>query len=117
MKTELKPCPFCGGEAKHNVAHLWHSIECTRCGASTTWRSTKRGARRLWDRRAPKQPKQRLPIGTRVKVSGWLKEPFMARVTGYDECYVKDTRVVSDKGVEWIVGVEDCEVLGKEGGG
>ena len=32
--TELKPCPFCGGEAEavHEINGMW-TVECTKCGA------------------------------------------------------------------------------------
>ncbi len=37
---ELKPCPFCGGEADHSMGERgdgtpWPYIECVDCGAST----------------------------------------------------------------------------------
>ena len=36
MREELKPCPFCGGnaEAVHEIDDLWATVECTGCGAS-----------------------------------------------------------------------------------
>lgn len=30
--SELKPCPFCGGEAKHFGGAGYHCIRCTSCG-------------------------------------------------------------------------------------
>ncbi len=37
MSEELKPCPFCGGEATHSVGKKgdgsdWHYVECIVCG-------------------------------------------------------------------------------------
>ena len=30
--TDLKPCPFCGGEAEYQfIAHANHLIHCTDC--------------------------------------------------------------------------------------
>lgn len=37
MSAELKPCPFCGGEAKHNdggnsvFGRLWWAVGCVEC--------------------------------------------------------------------------------------
>lgn len=39
MSEQLKPCPFCGGEAKTYMKHkrigltLW--VQCTKCNAET----------------------------------------------------------------------------------
>lgn len=50
-EIELKPCPFCGGEAVergHNV--VW--IRCRECGAETkAWCSSEQ-AKEAWNRRA-----------------------------------------------------------------
>jgi len=49
MQTELKPCPFCGGEAAHgtikysegdrnaklNDQYKYYFINCIKCGATT----------------------------------------------------------------------------------
>ena len=29
MTTELKPCPFCGGEAKHRATDGYHYVICS----------------------------------------------------------------------------------------
>jgi hypothetical protein len=34
MKQELKPCPFCGGEAEY-MGTAFTAIRCTKCGVST----------------------------------------------------------------------------------
>lgn len=33
--TELKPCPFCGGEAILSKKGSYYSIECDKCGCGT----------------------------------------------------------------------------------
>lgn len=53
MKTELKPCPFCGGEkikAVHGKWMWW--CKCGECGAESAIRNTKAEAIEAWNRRA-----------------------------------------------------------------
>lgn len=55
MSEELKPCPFCGGEAKEFTGedaapHRW-TVECDRCGAHVG-SDTRHKARAKWNRRA-----------------------------------------------------------------
>lgn len=33
--AELKPCPFCGGEAELRINHCAAYVECKECEAST----------------------------------------------------------------------------------
>ena len=48
----LKPCPFCGGEAKWgNVLHNY--IECKECGFETIWYDTEEEAITTWNTRKP----------------------------------------------------------------
>ena len=58
MVREIKPCPFCGGEAKVRRVGRWKqrfSAFCSRCYKSTisgsAWKLTKRGAIREWNSR------------------------------------------------------------------
>ena len=64
-ETELKPCPFCGGEAGlyHHTPFgyepSWH-VECVDgdggdegCGCGTCHHETKAEAIAAWNRRAP----------------------------------------------------------------
>ena len=59
--AELKPCPFCGGEAvlSHNYTGNGHSyIECTNCKIHSPWfarefdSSSDQNAINYWNRRA-----------------------------------------------------------------
>ena len=39
-KNELKPCPFCGGKAEHEIFDdgflVWCRVECKPCGVTLT---------------------------------------------------------------------------------
>jgi Lar family restriction alleviation protein len=54
MSEELKPCPFCGGDAQ--VTYFWqsysHMIVCEDCGNKTPPQHTKDEAVAAWNRRA-----------------------------------------------------------------
>lgn len=63
MSNELKPCPFCGGEAKILI-HTFHALPlpsnvqvgCTKCGCRTDpWYGTKREAIDAWNTRTGEQ--------------------------------------------------------------
>lgn len=50
--TELKPCPFCGGEA-HIVTAVGESwVLCDKCRATTEMHASKQLAVAAWNRRA-----------------------------------------------------------------
>ena len=56
-KTELKPCPFCGGEAEivdtgDLYGHCEYSVSCTSCNCNTDWLTNKKEAVQAWNKRA-----------------------------------------------------------------
>ena len=62
MSEKLKPCPHCGGEAKHESVKswnpekedyigLWHRVICTKCRAETKSFYTEAEAIEAWNRR------------------------------------------------------------------
>lgn len=70
MKSKLKPCPFCGGEASVNITKYhaesdvaklngqasFYGVNCVSCGADTrglVGSKTEEEAIRAWNRRAP----------------------------------------------------------------
>ncbi len=61
-EIELKPCPFCGGEAEINVdreavedtekRHWAYTVVCKRCCATSGLTYLPEKARKAWNRRA-----------------------------------------------------------------
>lgn len=88
MADELKPCPFCGGEAEHAVGKRgngepWEYIECGVCGATAD------GAI-AWNTRAapPPEPSEAWqPIETAPKDGAWVlaARGVIPYVTAWDD--------------------------------
>ena len=52
--NELKPCPFCGGEAESYDDYMgFCHIQCTKCGNGTLKCTTASEAKHLWNKRVP----------------------------------------------------------------
>ena len=50
--AELKPCPFCGGEARFELYRDSYYIRCKKCGIRTSVEFTVTKAIEVWNRRA-----------------------------------------------------------------
>lgn len=53
MSVKLKPCPFCGGEAKffEDKGYQIFSVTCTECDAGTNGYGIEQDAIEAWNRR------------------------------------------------------------------
>lgn len=69
MSKELKPCPFCGSEAKIKKTKEkflldefveYYSVFCTNCCCETQYSSTEEETVKDWNRRADNGKLQRL---------------------------------------------------------
>lgn len=58
MNKELKPCPFCGGKVKKNIAPFYKTVMfvCENCGADTCFYGAEYEpkATEAWNRRTEK---------------------------------------------------------------
>lgn len=70
-ETNLLPCPFCGGEAKHvSLSGLLHGVECRSCAWSVLpVLASEEDAARVWNTRAE-------------RTCRYVKDPD----TGYELC-------------------------------
>ncbi len=52
-KKKLKPCPFCGGEAKVVKADITYTVMCIQCPATIgrQWYAERKEAVEAWNRR------------------------------------------------------------------
>ena len=91
MSEELKPCPFCGGEAKGQygwMGYNCHQIVCSKCGTMTEGANTYEEAAEKWNQRTTKKP--------RVEAQSCFECEYLngARCKLFDNAIIADT---SDK--------------------
>lgn len=51
-RPELKPCPFCGGEAIIEDVVYNYAVMCTRCRCETRWEPNEDAVIDIWNRRS-----------------------------------------------------------------
>lgn len=57
LNSDLKPCPFCGGEASLSIGQCdpsnleIHYVECLECASSGAWKDEPFGAAYAWNQR------------------------------------------------------------------
>ena len=74
MTEQLKPCPFCGGDAfaDNGPAHIWY-VQCQECLIDGVLKPTKAEAIEAWNRRA--QPAQAVPVLTDAELAVLMPPP------------------------------------------
>lgn len=87
---ELKPCPFCGGEARthyHSLEQTW-SVECGQCSCMMPYVGlTEADAIAAWNHRPAEQ-------ALRIEGARMMLEKLQA---------VAEVEVYSDEGVQWML--------------
>lgn len=71
MKSELLPCPFCGGKAKVMQSHNPYVI-CENCHVSTPMFSWKQDAVAAWNRRAEESRSDCEVLRSNCEVPQWI---------------------------------------------
>jgi Lar family restriction alleviation protein len=58
-ETELKPCPFCGYEARlYFDVHDMNGVVCKKCGAKIYGFGSRGSAKSAWNRRADNEQRE-----------------------------------------------------------
>ena len=85
MANELKPCPFCGGEAKLFTARgkCNQIVRCLACNVSPGYRQTKKEAIEAWNTRAEQKPVAVANISFTKEQLERLKEEVIHELTAY----------------------------------
>jgi Lar family restriction alleviation protein len=81
--TELKPCPFCGGQATTDMTGGQHFASCDGCGMETALWQTDSAMRDAWNRRPepiPAEAPADKPSGGELREA--VDQPLLVRETG-----------------------------------
>ena len=58
-ETELKPCPFCGGDARQYEGQTrYHGVACRKCTCNIYGYASRGAAKRAWNRRADNEQRE-----------------------------------------------------------
>jgi Lar family restriction alleviation protein len=75
--VELKPCPFCGGDAISDVTPVkameGHSVFCEDCGVAVPKEPSAALAQSHWNRRAALEGSVAVPVVGRATRMGWKR--------------------------------------------
>lgn len=111
--TQLKSCPFCGGEGAldgkpHGDGETAHYVRCLSCGCEGPWMKTEGNAIRLWNLRTPEKvtpPMRKIP---KPRVENVQPEWLQKMVVGIAEarhfiCILDGERfsIVKSPGSRW----------------
>ena len=79
MNDSLKPCPFCGGEARL-IGHSPYSITCCNCRTTTVICNTPDDAIEAWNRRVQPTFTPDELDAIRRNVSDWRAERELSKI-------------------------------------
>ena len=81
----LKPCPFCGGEAVYRTSMGVYWVKCIKCGVSIDAAGDRKAANERWNRRAEEED-------TRINVyeNMWNTLKLDCDVSRHDRVFVSD---------------------------
>lgn len=111
MPEELKPCPFCGGEAKFGANKSCCGrtvrIDCTNpeCGGCVTTFSSKAEATKAWNRRT-QQPNEPLTVDELRKMIGqwvWVESKDVLCPNGWYRVEPQFRETISLAGVDGTI--------------
>jgi len=97
---EIKPCPFCGGEAEvqyGDFGEVFVACKNNNCGGrlgTSIWFTTYDKAVEVWNTRAPiaQQPQAGSPEGSPKPCAHWKYEGEYGRLGKSDNCYHPDCK-------------------------
>ena len=101
--TKLKPCPFCGGEAKHYEGKTdAHGVTCMRCSVKMYGYASKGAATRAWNKRPVEDE---LEAAYSRLLSAELEQYEKGYNTGYD-----DASAVGEKDILALAARKQSEI-------
>lgn len=100
MAEELKPCPFCGGEAELRSANFYHWGECKQCDATGCDTVSPATACTAWNTRHPAPTEEQVEAAARamMRFCGIDPNVFVALHGGYEH-WLDDARAALEAAV------------------
>lgn len=85
-KTELKPCPFCGGDGGYANAGFGFIVKCRKCGSRIDVQNTTEEAAEAWNSRTPAENELTGKIGKLEAENKRLREALERIVSEHPAC-------------------------------